>query len=618
MCGICGFTHDGEEYGAVVERLTVVNDAIRHRGPDDDGTFVDASVALGMRRLAIIDLAGGKQPIANEDGHLVILYNGETYNYRELRQDLIARGHVFSTNCDTEVVLHLYEEYGADCVSHMNGMFAFVIYDKHAKKLFLARDRLGIKPLYYAQNGKQFLFGSELKSLVPLLDAKPEIDMNALGEYLRYLYITGDHCIYKGVRKLRAGHSLTVDVATGTIETTEYWRPTFDPVEKAEPEWREELQHLLTDSVKLRMISDVPLGCFLSGGVDSSCVTALAAKAANHKLQTFSIGFDTESENELPYARDVASHCDTDHSEFIVQADAIQHLPSLVKSFDEPFADPSAVPTYILCRNTRKHVTVALSGDGGDELFGGYQWMKSQYFQNRRFGWMPKTGTIGDWDRNQSVMARVGRYMNDVLSTPHDAFLRKQSCFTDAMLQRLMTSEIYDQLNSGDDELAARLQECDGDFNNAMLYQSLRTYLVDDILTKVDRMSMAVSLEVRVPLLDHRIVELAGRIPFDMKIRPDGTTKHILKSTMEHALPAGIFSQRKHGFSIPVHEWFRNELYSFAHDLLTSRSFADSGYFSKRYIEDMLSDHKRGRRDSGYQLWSLVCFQLWREEVYAA
>jgi asparagine synthase (glutamine-hydrolysing) len=621
MCGIAGFvnTHDAppaREREAVLTRMLTV---ITHRGPDDEGTLVADGAAIGMRRLSIIDLAGGHQPISNEDGTLSIVFNGEIYNFKELHAELESRGHTFRTHSDTEAIVHAYEEYGAACVEHLRGMFAFAIWDAHARTLFLARDRVGKKPLYYALTARDTLvFGSELKSLLEHPEVEREIDPRALDAYLTFGYVPDPLCILKGVNKLPPGHHLTF--AGGRVALKQYWDFQFeadgDAQRRRADDYLEELRALLDESVRIRMIADVPLGAFLSGGIDSSAVVGLMARNSDRPVKTFSIGFNEDSYDELKYARVAARHFNTEHHEFVVTPDIVQIVDELAWHFDEPFADPSALPTYMVSKLAREHVTVALSGDGGDELFAGY----TRYLVEQRrapFERVPRVvrrGLMrplserlphGAWGRN---------YLHNVSLDAADRFLDSVSVFTRLTRGALYTDAFRAQLVNEDGAgasfraLASRVRT--GEPLDALLYLDSKTYLPGDILTKVDRMSMAVSLEARAPLLDHKLIEFVARIPAALKLK-SGETKHIFKRAIADFVPAEILHRPKQGFGVPVQQWINEQLREQMRDTLTDSRARSRGYAEPRYVAQLLNEHERGRRDHAAPLWALFMLELW-------
>jgi asparagine synthase (glutamine-hydrolysing) len=622
MCGIAGFVNESDAPAArerelVLERMCRV---IKHRGPDDQGTLVAANVALGMRRLSIIDLAGGHQPISNEDGTITIVFNGEIYNYKELQRELQARGHRFQTNSDTETIVHAYEEYGPACVDRLRGMFAFAIWDERARKLFLARDRAGKKPLYYALTARGTLvFGSELKSLLAHPEVEREVNPEAVDAYLTFGYVPDPLCILRGVRKLPPGHHLTY--AGGRLALMQYWDFQFEPDEMAgqrrAEDYLEELRALLDEAVRIRLISDVPLGAFLSGGVDSSAVVGLMARHTNQPVKTFSIGFHEDSYNELKYARIAAEHFGTEHHEFIVTPDICQIVDELAWHFDEPFADPSALPTYMVSKLAREHVTVVLSGDGGDELFAGYtRYMVER--QRDRFARIPRVvrqNLMQPLSQNLPHGAWGRNYLHNVSLDAVDRFLDSVSVFSGLTKRALYTPDFRALLK--DDGLstarfrflAGRVHT--GDPLDVLLYLDSKTYLPGDILTKVDRMSMAVSLEARAPLLDHKLIEFDTRIPAALKLRGD-ETKHIFKRAIADLVPAEILHREKQGFGVPIQQWINEQLRARIHDTLTDSGARARGYAEPRYVAKLLSEHERGRRDHAGPLWALFMLELWQ------
>jgi asparagine synthase (glutamine-hydrolysing) len=621
MCGIAGFVNardapPARERAAVLERMLTV---ITHRGPDDEGTLVAGGAAIGMRRLSIIDLAGGHQPISNEDGTISIVFNGEIYNFKELHAELASRGHVFRTHSDTEAIVHAYEEYGAACVERLRGMFAFAIWDARKAELFLARDRVGKKPLYYSLTPHGTLvFGSELKSLLEHPEVGREIDPQALDAYLTFGYVPDPLCILRGVSKLPPGHHLTF--AGGRVALKQYWDFQFetdvDAKGRRADDYLEELRALLDEAVRIRLIADVPLGAFLSGGIDSSAVVGLMARHSDRPVKTFSIGFNEDSYDELKYARVAARHFNTEHHEFVVTPDIVQIVDELAWHFDEPFADPSALPTYMVSKMAREHVTVALSGDGGDELFAGYTRylveQKRAPFERvprvvRRGLMRPLSERLphGAWGRN---------YLHNVSLDAADRFLDSVSVFTRLTRGALYTSDFRARLA---DEgaaatsfraLASRVQT--GELLDALLYIDSKTYLPGDILTKVDRMSMAVSLEARAPLLDHKLIEFVARIPASLKLR-GGETKHIFKRAIADFVPAEILHRPKQGFGVPVQQWINEQLREQMRETLTDSRARARGYAEPRYVAQLLNEHERGRRDHAAPLWALFMLELW-------
>ena len=630
MCGIAGFA-DGNRRNtwsagsstadAEAFRLREMCAAIRHRGPDDEGIYIEPGVALGMRRLSIIDLATGQQPIHNEDSTVWVVFNGEIYNYGALRAELESRGHRFYTASDTETIVHAYEEWGDDAFVKLRGMFGIALWDSRKDTLLLARDRVGIKPVHYAADGERLYFGSEIKSILAGRDAAPAIDFEALDHYLSYLYTPRDASIYAGIRKLPPGHLLRWH--GGRIEVRRYWELPVDELTPAsDRDAIEGLRAVLRDAVRSHLMSEVPLGAFLSGGVDSSLVVGLMAEASSRPVQTFSIGFDVPDYDELEYARVVARHFATDHHEFVVQPDAMAIIDDLISHFDEPFGDSSAIPTWYVSEMARRHVTVVLSGDGGDELFGGYD----RYFPHPRVAafdrWAPPgTRTVASlvWPllphgaTGKNFLRRVarderGRYLDAIGYFQHD---EKRS---------LLAADVWRQVAPADAEsrLGRHFARLDGlPFHAQLMHFDFETYLPEDILTKVDRMSMAHSIESRVPLLDNAVVDFAARLPSGLKIR-EGRRKHILKEAAAGLLPPEILDRRKQGFAVPVGSWFRGNLRELFSDVLLSPRARQRGYFERRFIERLVREHVSERRDHTLRLWALVVFELWHRQYLDA
>lgn len=619
MCGIAGFIAlneiDTRSHAAVLDRMCKV---IAHRGPDDQGTFVDHGVALGMRRLSIIDLAGGHQPLSGCDDAITIVFNGEIYNFRELQVLLESSGHRFHTHSDTEAIVHAYEEFGVDCVARLRGMFAFAIWDERTRTLFVARDRVGKKPVYYTQTPSGTLvFGSELKVLLEHPEVECAINPEALDAYLTFGYVPEPLSIFKNVHKLPAGHHLTF--AAGKLSVQQYWDFTFEQTEaRPEEEYVEELRALLAEAVKVRLVSDVPLGAFLSGGVDSSTVVALMAQAMTQPVKTFSIGFHEDSYNELKYARVTADKFKTDHHEFIVTPDICHIVDELAWYLDEPFADSSAIPTYMLSKLAREHVTVALSGDGGDEVFAGYtRYVVDQ--QRSAFGHLPplvRHQLIKPLSRNLPHGARGRNFLHNIALEPLDRYLDSISTFTSLTRPSLYSGDFQSQLRTRDEMLwqfrACAEQVRTGNSIDPLLYLDSKTYLPGDILTKVDRMSMAVSLEARVPLLDHKLIDFVTRIPAALKLNKL-TTKYIFKRAVRGLIPDEILDRPKQGFGMPISQWINSELKDRIRETVTGSRARQRGYFEHDYIRVLFDEHDRGRRDHSPQLWALFMLELWHQ-----
>ena len=613
MCGICGYIRYEkpiDDKAPIIEKMC---DLLKHRGPDDSGIFMRDNVALGHRRLSIIDLSSGHQPMSDEQGKIWIAFNGEIYNFQDIRRDLEQKGAPFKTHSDTEVIVQGYKMYGTDIVHKLNGMFSFAIWDDDRKRMFVARDRLGKKPLYYYAGSDRFLFSSELKSIVVDPEVPRTISPEAVDKFFSYSYIPAPLTIYEGIFKLRPGHLLVWE--NRAIRVEQYWdvhyRGEADHSE-GEVGYIDRLYELLKAAVKRRLISDVPLGAFLSGGIDSSVVVGLMAELSDQPVKTFSIGFRNQNYSELPDARLVAERFATDHHEYIVEPEnIIELLPKLIRHFDEPFADSSAIPTFQVSRLARRDVTVILSGDGGDELFAGYKsYKREEEFQ--KYKKIPKfirENMIGPAARMLPIQAR-GKYFLDTISRldadPPQALFPpiKGYLYSDEFL------ELTDKVEPPE-SIADYWQKVPEQFALSKLqYMDTKIYLPDDIMVKVDRMSMANSLETRAPLLDYTVVEFAATIPENLQMK-NGTGKYILKKLAERLLPSEILTKKKQGFAIPKNEWFRSELKDYAVDMLTSQRFKDRGYFNPKHIEFIIKEHGKGVRDYSLWIWCLLNFELW-------
>ena len=592
-------------------------DVITHRGPDDAGYYVKDGLAIGMRRLSIIDVATGHQPISNEDGSVWIVFNGEIYNFAELRADLIARGHTFQTRTDTETIIHLYEEEGERCVERLRGMFVFAIWDQRQNKLFLARDRAGKKPLHYTLVGGTLVFGSEIKSLLQFPGIKRQPNLEAISDFLSFGYVHDPLTAFQGIHKLPPGHTMTF--RDGKVTTRRYWDFHYDSAEQqpqqSEAYYAERLRELIADAVRVRLVSEVPLGAFLSGGVDSSTVVAMMARAMDQPVKTFSIGFSEASFDELKYARLTAERYQTDHHEFVVTPDVCKLVEEIVWHHDEPFADASSIPTYVVSKMAREYVTVILSGDGGDELFAGYE--RYLVHQGRdRFERIPA------WLR-RNIMLPISRalpraaygkqFLRNISLSGGARFADSLSYFSADAKQSLLSGEARQLLNGRDS--AAAFEKIFAEPDNAeqierLLYLDSKTYLAGDILTKVDRMSMAHSIEARVPLLDQNLIEFVQTIPAQFKLRGQ-TTKYILKQAMADLIPKEIVNRPKMGFGVPLRKWLNNELREMLHDTLTDETARQRGLLNPRAVQDLLHEHERGRRDNSLHLWGLLTLELW-------
>ena len=618
MCGIAGMVRPrGEQIDA--SQVRQMCQTIVHRGPDDEGIYARGSVGLGMRRLSIIDLSGGHQPIHNEDKSIWIVYNGEIYNFPELRAELEARGHKFYTRSDTEVIVHLYEDLGAECVKKLRGMFGLALYDTNKDVLLLARDRLGKKPLYYAEHNGTLFFGSEIKTILAVApELKDKIDPEGVLQYFYFGYVPDPLTPFPGIKKLEPGHLLVY--REGQVKISQYWdiasygeaKPT------SEEECLAQMEEKLAEAVRIRLISDVPLGALLSGGVDSSVIVALMARASSLPVKTFSIGFRAQEFNEAEHARLVAERFATDHHEMIVEPNLEETLDHLSGMMEEPFGDSSMLPTYYVCRMARQQVTVALSGDGGDELFAGYDRYLNSVRRSRFDGIPAWAGRLyreqvhhllpaGTYGRNFAWNASLStrdRYLDDISFFP--ALHRERSVFSPEFIEQASQLPApLRQFQSYYDDAPAH------DAVSRLLYLDTKTYLSGDILTKVDRMSMATSLEVRVPLLDHQFVEWAANLPIEWKFR-NGTRKYLLKKLAERlGIPSELLHRRKQGFQLPLVEWMRGELKEKFFRVLLEPRTLQRGYFRAKSIQTLVEEHVRGRRDRSGLLWRLLVFELW-------
>ena len=615
MCGITGYLGQGNK--EILRRMT---DSLRHRGPDDKGFYFNENTGLGHRRLSIIDLETGHQPIANEDKTIQLIFNGEIYNFQELRERLINQGHKFSTQTDTEVMVHLYEEKGEDFLKELNGMFALALWDEREKKLILARDRMGQKPLYYSLVNNTLVFGSELKSLFhhPLI--KKEIDFNSLNKYLIYEYVPMPQTIIKGINKLEPGHFLTYQ--NNQLKKSPYWNIQFNQLEN-QKDYLTKFEELLEDSVKKRLISDVPLGIFLSGGIDSSTIAYYAQKNSNQKIKTFSIGFEDKSFDESNYANQVAKFLNTEHyHQNCSPVDLLDLIDDIAEINDEPLADASIIPTYLLSKFTREKVTVALSGDGGDELLAGYPTFQAMKFA-RIYRYLPR------------LFREAIKRTANLLPVSHDNFsfdfkLKKTlsgydypleiqnqiwlGAFTPQENQNLFLPEIainFDQSFSETNQFIEQTKK--ESLDNRMIYLYLKQYLSDDILVKADRASMFASLEARAPFMDYRLVEFINSLPYNLKLK-GWTIKYVLKQLMKNKLPRNIINRPKKGFGLPVAKWITNELKDFTFDLLNEQTIKKQEIFNYSEIRKILDEHLNKRNDHRKKLWTLLMFQQWYQQ----
>jgi len=626
MCGICGFiiknTAGTKDCRGTLAKMTNI---LAHRGPDSDGHyFVDTdkvSIGLGHRRLSIIDLSEkANQPMGNEENSVLVVFNGEIYNYGELTKELKEKGHTFRSNSDTEVIVHLYEDMEEQCVNKLDGMFAFALWDKKRQRLFMARDRMGIKPLFYVFKGDNFYFSSEIKALLLLEEVSRQLDSKALDFYFTYGYIPGSRTIFQDIKKLPPASFLTYE--SKELSVKPYWSIQYLPKNNLpENELIEKLIETFSRAVKRHLVSDVPLGAFLSGGLDSSIVVALMNKIGEKSIDTFSIGFNSSEKDELDYAAAVANRYGTNHHEFKVKPEMTQILPELIWHLDEPFFDNSIIPTFYISKLTREKVKVALSGDGGDEIFGGYEWTRRHQY-NHFYKKIPPFIRKGitklaphknlTHEYGTGFCSKASRFIRDLNAGMEESFLRRTTV-SYPFRQQLYTQGIKEELGNFD---AANYQgqlfsdANVSDIREKMLYVDTVSFLPDDCLFKVDRMSMAHGLEVRVPFLDRELVEFSARIPFEYKIR-GLTSKYILKKAFASYLPKITLKQRKQGFTIPISSWLRTELGDLASKILFSSSLEKRGLFDKKRLKWMLEEHKNGKQEFGHRIWSLIVFEVW-------
>jgi asparagine synthase (glutamine-hydrolysing) len=624
MCGICGKINvDGEPVNANLIKSMVAT--LTHRGPDDEGFYYKKGVGLGHRRLSIIDLSSNaRQPITNEDENVWIVYNGEIYNFHSLREDLIYKGHIFRSKSDTETIVHLYEEYGIESLKYLRGMYAFAIWDERDKSLFLARDRIGKKPLYYYFDGKCFIFGSEIKAIIADKCMERIPDYTAIHHYLTYQDVPSPRTAFKGIKKLPPAHYLVLRDAK--IELKRYWQLSYIPKHNMKIEDIEyEVIERLREAVKIRLISDVPLGAFLSGGIDSSAVVALMSGIMNDPVKTFSIGFRETVYNELKYARMIADRYHTDHTEFIVEPDALDVLPKLVWHYNEPFADPSAIPTYYVSKLAREHVTVILNGDGGDENFAGYL----RYALNeisRHIGMLfpipiakmliPLVMLLPQGMDINSLFWRIKRFFQIYIKPPEIRNLLMLCHFTNDIKKEMYTKEFLYKTSEIDsyDLMSNLYREARAEsFIDKILYADAMMYLPEALMVKVDVASMANSLETRSPFLDHKFMEFVARIPSNLKLR-GWKTKYILKNAFKNILPDDVIFREKMGFGVPLDNWFKKELKAMIYDLLLDQKSTERGYFNKLFIQKILHEHVTNKWNWQYQIYNLLMLELWHRE----
>jgi asparagine synthase (glutamine-hydrolysing) len=624
MCGICGviYPKDKLAQGDILKRMC---DTLIHRGPDDSGMFIHENVGLGVQRLSIIDVAGGHQPIHNEDETVWIAFNGEIYNYLELREFLQKKGHSFYTKTDTECIVHLYEELGIECVKKLRGMFAFAIWDDNKKHLHLARDRFGIKPLYYTEVDGKLIFASEIKAILEHPAITRDVDLSSIHDYLSFLYVPSPRTMFSGIRKLPAAHWLKF--SEGQLHIERYWKLEFNHSDNvaSEEEYAEQVYECLKESVKMRLMSEVPLGAFLSGGVDSSGIVAMIGKLMSEPVKTFSIGFKSQGlYNELPYARLMAKRYTTEHHEFIVEPNAVELVPKMVWHLDEPIADASAILNYLVAKMAKEYVTVVLTGLGGDEVFAGYR----RYCGNRMARWYERIPTAlrrgfiekiinilpaSEESRLLNYSRLAKKFIAGVHLSPEERYFSWNSFFTEELKINLYSEQLKAHLNS-EPSFAVLKRYFDEvsspEFLDKAQYVDQKTYLVEDPLMLTDKMSMANSLEARVPLLDHKLAELAAQVPASLRLK-GLKTKYILKKALTDIVPKEILQRQKQGFSMPIDTWLRSGLSDWCRELLSKRQIEKRGYFNYDIIQWILQQHQGGKKDFSQHIWALLVLEVW-------
>lgn len=619
MCGICGVVGPAAS-AELVDRMC---GRIIHRGPDDQGIWAQPGVALGMRRLSIIDVAGGHQPMSNEDGSVWVVYNGEVYNYLDVCKDLEGRGHRFANHSDTEVTVHGWEEWGEASVEHLRGMFAYAIWDSKKETLFLARDRLGKKPLYYTVVNGSLFFGSEIKAILAHPDVPREVNPVALDAYLTYRYVPGSITMFQGIHKLLPGQTLTW--RDGTLSLRQYWQPGYSAHTPAssEGEYIERTTELLREAVRMRLMSEVPLGAFLSGGLDSSVIVGLMAGLMDQPVKTFSVGFGEGGDiDEVAHARIIAQHFGTDHHEITVKADAAELLPKLVWHLDEPVGDSAAIPTFLISQVARQKVTVVLTGEGSDELFAGYP----RYYGDRLLSMvefvpgpvrkpLAATGHLFPSTSERRLVRYAGRALRAVGQTQSDRYRNWIAVFRPSDKERLYSPKLMAVLGQGQTVHPgepALTNNGSGNFLHHMLEFDVLGWLPEDLLMKVDKMGMAASIEARMPFLDHVLFEYVAGMPEEMKLR-GSTAKYVLRQVAKGLLPESIRQRKKHGFDVPINRWLRYDLRAMLHELLSEERLSAHGFFNAQDVARLIDDHENGRRDYQHHLWTLLCFQIWYE-----
>lgn len=628
MCGIAGKFYFNTKEKPAEKQLRGMAETLKHRGPDDSGVFCDENIGLSHARLSVIDLSErGHQPMKTADGRFCIVYNGEIYNFRQLRADLQKDGVRFNSDTDTEVILYMYQKYGPKCLQYLRGMFAFVIWDKEKKELFLARDRIGQKPIKFYKDGGTFIFASELKAILKNPEVEKEIDWGAIDEYLTYQYVPHPKTGFKNIYKLEPAHYMVVH-RNGEIEKEKYWDLDFSKKENlTEEEWKNRIEEKLKESVRMRLVSDVPLGAHLSGGIDSGLIVAMMAQEMKEPVKTFSIGFRNKERNELPHARLVAEKYNTDHKEFTVEPKAVELLPEIVRHYEEPFADSSALPTWYLSKLTEQHVKVALNGDGGDENFAGYARYRimDKYYRLKKMNFAvnpfkSQLSTLSGCLYNKTgrqTFRRSGKVFKWYSPKPQEFYRRMFGFFMREEKELIYGKELKQQIQNSrwDSFLSNYFSQASGVGQlNQLLYTDIKTYLPDDLLVKVDISSMAHSLEVRSPFLDHEFMELAASMPEKVKLRPE-QSKYILKAIAKDYLPPELLTSPKRGFSVPREEWLRSDLNSYLKKHLLDPVFINYG-FNKKGIERLIKMHTEKRYDYSLHLWALLMLRLWLKEYF--
>jgi len=623
MCGICGKLYFNPLRKADPNTISAMASVLKHRGPDDHGIHIDGPLGIGHQRLSIIDVsAAGHQPMSNEAGSIWIVFNGEIYNFEELRMELQGKGHVFTSHTDTETIIHLYEEEGTDCLNRLRGMFAFAIWDSIKQRLFLARDRVGKKPLVYAVTDGAVIFASEIKAILQDPSVAAEVDCEALHHYLTYQYVPGPWTMFKGIRKLPPAHSLVVQ--RGNITTRQYWHLSYAQklILPTLGDYVDQFMAVFTEAVKIRLRSDVPLGAFLSGGIDSSATVAVMSQLTNRPIKTFSIGFDVSEYNETAFASMVAKRFNTDHTEFIVKPDAITILPKLVWHYNEPFADSSAIPTYYVSKLTREHVTVALNGDGGDESFAGYE----RYIADKLAGYYEKIpcsvrehiikrslSFIPHQENRSSIFRRLKRFVNGISEKAERRYVRWICGFDNEMKNDLYSAAFAEKIATIDsvDLIVNWYAKADSSaFLDKTLFVDIMSYLPDDLLVKVDIASMANSLEARSPFLDHKLMEFAASLPPHLKLNGI-QSKYLLKKAFSSLLPRSVLHRKKMGFGVPIDRWLRNELKELTYQILLEKRTVERGLFKQQAVRMLVDEHMLKRADNSYRIWALLFLELW-------